>query len=85
MPRPSRPHARFGPMAEAPGEVAEWLEGPHSKDGWRCCVECRCLLLSLYFQAISEVVGVSSAGAYHAVFLSLGPNLGPTEWPVPRL
>ena len=33
MPRPSRPHARFGPMAEAPGEVAEWLKAPHSKFG----------------------------------------------------
>jgi Flp pilus assembly pilin Flp len=41
-------------------------------------VEYRCVSLGPYFWGFSAVFGTPKASEYHRVFLSLGPELGPS-------
>jgi hypothetical protein len=58
---------------------------PSRQDGERRYAVCRYVSLSQVFRLLLRAASLSSVAELRIVSESLGPKLGPTEWPVPHL
>jgi hypothetical protein len=58
---------------------------PSRQDGEHRYAVCRYVSLSQVFQLSLGTASASSVAEFRLVAESLGPKLGPTEWPVPHL